>query len=92
VAVFNVATGAAQIPAGFLVDSFGARRLLLPGLAIMGSAITTLGFARAYWPMLVLVALAGIGNSVFHPADYAILTASVDRVYCSQFSKQRLRE
>jgi hypothetical protein len=29
--------------------------------------------------MLVLIATAGIGNSVFHPADYAILTASVDR-------------
>ena len=79
VAVFNVATGAAQIPAGFLVDRFGARRLLLLGLAIMGGAMTTLGFAPAYWLMLVLVAIAGIGNSVFHPADYAILTASVDR-------------
>jgi MFS family permease len=79
VTVFNVATGAAQIPAGFLVDRFGARRLLLLGLAIMGGAITALGFAPTYWLMLVLVALAGIGNSVFHPADYAILTASVDR-------------
>jgi FSR family fosmidomycin resistance protein-like MFS transporter len=79
VAVFNVATGAAQIPAGFLVDRFGARRLLLLGLAIMGSAIVALGFAPAYWLMLALVAIAGIGNSVFHPADYAILTASVDR-------------
>jgi len=79
VTVFNVATGAAQIPAGFLVDRFGARRLLLLGLAIMGSAMVALGFAPTYWLMLVLVATAGIGNSVFHPADYAILTASVDR-------------
>ena len=79
VTVFNVATGAAQIPAGFLVDRFGARRLLLLGLGVMGVAMTALGFAPTYWLMLVLVALAGIGNSVFHPADYAILTASVDR-------------
>jgi MFS transporter, FSR family, fosmidomycin resistance protein len=79
VATFNVATGAAQIPAGFLVDRFGARRLLLLGLAIMGAAMMALGFAPTYWLMLVLIALAGIGNSVFHPADYAILTASVDR-------------
>jgi MFS transporter, FSR family, fosmidomycin resistance protein len=79
VAVLNVATGAAQIPAGFLVDRFGARRLLLLGLGIMGGAMTALGFAPAYWMMLALVAIAGIGNSVFHPADYAILTASVDR-------------
>lgn len=79
VTAFNVATGAAQIPAGFLVDRFGARRLLLLGLAIMGTAMIALGFAPSYWLMLALIALAGIGNSVFHPADYAILTASVDR-------------
>ena len=79
VTAFNVATGAAQIPAGFLVDRFGARRLLLLGLGVMGAAMTALGFAPSYWMMLVLVGLAGFGNSVFHPADYAILTASVDR-------------
>ena len=81
VTMFNVSTGAAQIPAGFLVDRFGARRLLLLGLAIMGRAMTALGFAPSYWLMLVLVAVAGIGNSVFHPADYAVLCASVDRAW-----------
>ena len=81
VTMFNVATGAAQVPAGFLVDRFGARRLLLLGLAIMGAAMTALGFAPTYGLMLVLVAAAGIGNSVFHPADYAVLSASVDRAW-----------
>ena len=81
VTVLNVATGAAQIPAGFLVDRFGARRLLLVGLAIMGTAMTALGFAPSYWVMLALVAAAGVGNSVFHPADYAILSTSVDRAW-----------
>ena len=81
VTLFNVATGVAQVPAGFLVDRFGARRLLLLGLALMGAAMTALGFAPSYWLMLVLVAVAGIGNSVFHPADYAILSASVDRAW-----------
>jgi FSR family fosmidomycin resistance protein-like MFS transporter len=79
VTLFNVATGAAQIPAGFLVDRFGARRLLLLGLGLMGAGMTALAFAPGYGVMLVLVALAGIGNSVFHPADYAILSSSVDR-------------
>jgi len=81
VTMFNVATGAAQIPAGFLVDRFGARRLLLLGLAIMGTAMTALGFAPTYWLMLALVAAAGIGNSVFHPADYAVLSTSVERAW-----------
>ncbi|HYZ26216.1 MAG TPA: MFS transporter [Geminicoccaceae bacterium] len=81
VTVLNVATGAAQIPAGFLVDRFGARRLLLLGLGVMGTAMIALGFAPTYWLMLALVAVAGIGNSVFHPADYAILGASVERAW-----------
>jgi MFS family permease len=81
VTMFNITTGAAQIPAGFLVDRFGARRLLLLGLAIMGTAMTALGFAPTYGLMLALVAVAGIGNSVFHPADYAVLCASVDRAW-----------
>jgi MFS family permease len=81
VTLFNVATGAAQVPAGFLVDRFGARRLLLLGLAVMGAAMTALGFAPSYGLMLVLVAAAGIGNSVFHPANYAILSASVDHAW-----------
>ncbi|MGH6915081.1 MAG: MFS transporter, partial [Geminicoccales bacterium] len=79
VALLNVATGAAQLPAGFLVDRFGARPLLMLGLGIMGAAMAGAGIAGAYWPMLALMALAGIGNSVFHPADYAVLSASVDR-------------
>lgn len=79
VTMFNVATGGAQVPAGFLVDRFGARRLLLLGLALMGGAMTALGFAPSYGLMLVLITIAGIGNSVFHPADYAIMSASIDR-------------
>ncbi len=38
-----------------------------------------MGFADAYWQLLVLYSLAGLGNCVFHPADYAILAAQVDK-------------
>jgi FSR family fosmidomycin resistance protein-like MFS transporter len=79
VTLLNVSTAIAQVPAGILVDRFGARRLLLLGLAIMGAAVGALGFAHSYWLMLALVAIAGIGNSVVHPADYAVLSASVER-------------
>jgi len=79
VTMMNVATGLTQVPAGFLVDRFGARRLLLAGLVLMGTAMALLGLAQSYWLMLLLAIIAGIGNSVFHPADYALLSASVDR-------------
>jgi MFS family permease len=78
VTVFNVATGAVQVPAGVLVDRIGARPVLLAGLVLSGLGIGLIGLAGQYWMVLGLVVVAGIGNSVFHPADYAILNASVD--------------
>ena len=75
----NVATATTQLPAGVLIDRFGARGMLICGLALMGGAIALIGLATDYWMALVLVIIAGIGNSVIHPADYVILTASVNQ-------------
>jgi len=75
--VENLATTLCQTPVGFLVDRFGARRLLLVGLGTMSVAVAMMGLAPGYVVLLVLMALAGIGNSVFHPADYAILAGRV---------------
>ncbi len=68
----------AQIPVGFLVDRIGARIVLTTGLVIMAVCIGLIGFAATYWQVLILFTIAGIGHSVFHPADYAILTASIE--------------
>jgi MFS family permease len=78
VTVFNIATGLIQVPAGVLVDRIGARPVLLTGLVLSGLGIGLIGLAGEYWVVLGLVVVAGIGNSVFHPADYAILSASVE--------------
>ena len=75
---FNLAAGSAQVPAGFLVDRFGARRVLVAGLVISGFGIGLIGLAPDYRTVLALVLIAGIGVSVFHPADYAIINASID--------------
>lgn len=77
VGVFYVTSGILQTPAGFLVDRFGAARMLLGGLALLAAATFGLGFAPTYETILVLTFLGGIGNSVFHPADYAILSGTV---------------
>ena len=68
----------AQVPMGFLVDRIGARIVLTTGLVIMAVSIGLMGFAATYWQVLILFTIAGIGHSVFHPADYAILNASIE--------------
>jgi MFS family permease len=70
-----------QVPAGFLVDRYGAKMVLSIGLAMC--AIGTLMTAAAvdYWMILAGGLVLGIGNSSFHPADYSILSGSVAEKY-----------
>jgi MFS family permease len=72
------ASGLAQVPVGFLVDRVGARIVLTAGLVVMALGFGLIGLAPGYWAMVALVMFAGLGHSVFHPADYAILNASIN--------------
>ncbi|HQU77957.1 MAG TPA: MFS transporter [Azonexus sp.] len=77
--VFFIVSGVGQATAGFLVDRFGAARVLGGGITCFALAGVVLHFATGY-PMLILVAtLAGLGNSVFHPADFTVLNRHVSQ-------------
>ncbi|MBT8408714.1 MAG: MFS transporter [Alphaproteobacteria bacterium] len=71
------ATAGAQVVAGFLVDRYGAMTILLGGLFLMVSAMGALAFTTNIWVIALLIVLAGLGDAVFHPADYAILNGSI---------------
>lgn len=66
-----------QVPVGFMVDRYGARPMLVGGLAILAGAFALMALAPNFWVLIALAIVAGIGNSVFHPADYAILNSSI---------------
>jgi len=74
----NLASMVLQTPVGFLVDRFGARRPLVIGLIVMGGAVAAAGVVPGYGALMVFAVLMGVGNSVFHPADYAILAARIE--------------
>lgn len=79
VSVFYGTSGVFQAWAGTLVDRFGARRLLLAGLACLAAGIALMAAAPAFWVMIGAAVIAGIGNSVFHPSDLAILSTKVSQ-------------
>jgi MFS family permease len=79
VALMSGTTAILQTPVGFLVDRHGARPYLVGGALLMSLSIAAMGFATSFWQILALAALSGVGNSVIHPADYAILSGSVDK-------------
>ncbi len=78
VSVMYTVSGISQTMAGFIVDRYGARRVLLFGMAAFSLAMVLTGLATSYWMLLAVALLAGVGNSVFHPADFAILNAKVN--------------
>jgi MFS family permease len=75
--IFFVVSCAVQTASGFLVDRFGPRPILFGGVALLAAA--SLGFAAApgYGTMALLAVVAGIGNGVFHPANYTLLNRKV---------------
>jgi len=78
-AVMSASAALLQTPMGFLVDRYGARPFLVGGTLTMALSVSAMGFATAYWQVVALALLSGAGNSVIHPADYSILSGSVDR-------------
>ncbi len=75
--VFFVVSGVGQALAGFVVDRVGARRVLFSGVALLGVSALLLAGAHSYAQLLAGAMLAGVGNSVFHPADYTLLNQRV---------------
>jgi MFS family permease len=72
--VFAVVSGLTQAPLGYIVDHIGARVILLLGLALGGLSFILLGLHLSYSWLVGCAVLLGIANSVYHPADYAILS------------------
>ena len=75
--VFFVVSALGQAASGFVVDRIGPRRVLLAGIACFILAGLLLSVANTYAMLLAVGALAGLGNSVFHPADFTVLNRKV---------------
>ena len=76
--VFAVVSGLTQAPLGYIVDHVGARKILLAGLCLGGVALIMLGLHLSYTWLVASAGLLGVANSVYHPANYAILSAHMD--------------
>lgn len=76
---FYGVSGVAQTAAGFAVDRFGARPILAGGLAVVGLGLALISVAHSFAGFAAIAVVAGLGNSVFHPADFALLNSSVNQ-------------
>jgi MFS family permease len=78
IGVFYAASGITQFASGFAVDRWGARPVLLGGLALLVGGTMIASLAPGVGWLFPIAALMGVGNGVFHPADFAILNANVE--------------
>lgn len=76
-AVSGFLSATLQTPAGFIVDRIGSGTLLIAGLVLSGTGCAIIGLIPAYWALILGFACLGLANTVYHPADYAILSHGV---------------
>jgi MFS transporter, FSR family, fosmidomycin resistance protein len=75
----NLVGVALQAPMGFVVDRVGARAPLILGLLVSGGAYVAIGLAPSYTMVILAMIAVGAANTVYHPADYAVLASRVTR-------------
>src|SRR5260370_14820105 len=76
--LFAVVSALTQAPMGYLADHMGAGKVWLMGLTLGGFALIMIGLHLSYSWLIASAVLLGLANSVYHPADYAILSAHMD--------------
>jgi MFS family permease len=75
--VFFLVSGVGQALAGFVVDRVGGQRVMLFGIGTLSAAGVLAGLAASYPALVLASAVAGLGNSIFHPADFTLLNRRV---------------
>jgi MFS transporter, FSR family, fosmidomycin resistance protein len=78
ITAYNIVSALLQTPAGFLVDKVGPRIMLTGGLLVATAATAAIALLPGYWTFIAAYALLGVANTVYHPADYSILSSAID--------------
>ena len=76
---FFAVSGIGQALAGFAVDRFGTRPILLGGIAMLALAGLLLSASDSYLMLMAVAIIAGLGNSIFHPVDFSILNKKISQ-------------
>jgi MFS transporter, FSR family, fosmidomycin resistance protein len=67
-----------QIPAGFLAERWGERRLLAAGTLVTAIGFIAAGWAGGFVALLILLLAAGLGSGVQHPLSSSIVSKAYE--------------
>lgn len=74
---FNVVSALLQTPVGFFIDRTGARINLIGGLLLGSAAVAIAGAVDSFGVFIAMFAVLGLANTVYHPADYTLLSERI---------------
>ena len=77
IAAYSLTSAAWQFPAGIVSDKYGAPKFMIAGIFLISLAAFCQSMAPILPVMVAIAALGGTSDSIFHPADYTIITAKV---------------
>jgi MFS family permease len=66
-----------QVPVGWVAERYGAERVLTAGLIVWAAATILIGVTSAFWLLIVLRLLLGLGESTGFPSVSKLLAAAV---------------
>ncbi len=75
--VFYTISGIGQALAGIWVDRYGAHKVLCAGVTLLTLSGIAVALSTSFNGLLFAALLAGMGNCIFHPADFALLNHRV---------------
>src|SRR3989441_1437003 len=67
-----------QIPAGFLAERWGERRLLVGGTVVTALGFVGAGWAGGFASLMAILLVAGLGSGVQHPLSCAIVSKAYE--------------
>jgi FSR family fosmidomycin resistance protein-like MFS transporter len=67
-----------QLPAGFLAERWGERRLLVGGTAVTALGFIAAGWAGGFVPLLLLLLVAGLASGVQHPLSSSLVSKAYE--------------
>src|SRR5882672_10806372 len=74
---FGAVSTVLQTPMGFFIDRSDPRMILISGLLLGAGAIAVAALVDSFWVFVAMFAVMGAGNTVYHPADYTLLSEGV---------------
>ena len=78
ITAYNTVAAVAQGPMGFAVDRYNPALVLVGGLGLCSLSVIAIGVFPYYGALIVFMVLLGLGDSVFHPADFTIMNRTVE--------------